>query len=369
MTARGLGDALEDELKAIGASKTEKAPGGVYFEGNWSMCYRANLRLRSASRVILPILDFAAYSNEELYRGVRRHDYTKYIGPNGTLAVEASVRESSDFRDQRFVAMKVKDAVVDQFRDRHGARPNVDADDPDLRLIVRCNRNQFSIAIDTSGQALFKRGYRVQTVQAPLKENVAAGLLLASDWDRHSPLVDPMCGSGTFLIEAAMIAMRAAPGASRPRFAFQRFSGFQADAWDAELDAAIAEEFEELPFKFYGFDRDRKAVAAARANVAKAGLADFIEIQRHDVETLKAPCASGTLVTNPPYGERLGDRALLGDLYKDLAHTMKTQFKSWPCWILSGDAELTAAMKLRTERKIPCFNGPIECRFLKYKMF
>ena len=254
MTSRGLGDALEAELAALGAEKTLKAPGGVYFDGNWALCYRANLRLRTASRILLPILDFTAYKPEELYDNVRRHDYTKYISSRGTLAVDASVRDSEIFRDQRFVAMKVKDAVVDQFREKFDERPDVDAANPDLRLVVRLVGNRFSMSVDTSGDALFKRGYRVESVEAPLKENVAAALILLSEWDKASPIVDPMCGSGTFLIEAAMMAMNVAPGALRTRFAFQRFLGFKSEEWEAELDAALEKETDELPFKFYGYD-------------------------------------------------------------------------------------------------------------------
>jgi putative N6-adenine-specific DNA methylase len=369
MTSRGLGDALEGELKAMGAEKTLKAPGGVFFDGNWALCYRANLRLRSASRVVLPILDFPAYSPEELYGNLRRHDYTKYISTRGTIAVEASVRDCGVFRDQRFVAMKAKDAVVDQFREKFGERPNVDAKKPDLRIIVRAVKSHFAVSIDTTGDALFKRGYRIESVTAPLKENVAAALIELSGWDRQSPIVDPMCGSGTFLIEAALMAMGVAPGTMRKGFAFQRFLGFKPDEWEFGLDAAMEGEKEELPFKMYGFDIDRKAVAAARANVHKAGLSEVIEIERHAFETLQAPCPAGTLMTNPPYGERLGDKGDLLETYKNLAFMMKTSFKGWPCWVLSGDPELSAAMRLKAERRIPAFNGKIECRFLKYNMF
>lgn len=369
MTGRGLSDVLEVELRAMGAETVLKAPGGAFFEGDWSLCYRANLRSRTASRIVLPLMEFAARSPDELYANLQKHDWSQHASAGGTMAVEASVRDSQVFRDQRFVAMKTKDAIVDQFRDKFGERPNVDVENPDMRVIVRCVGDRFSVSLDTSGDALFKRGYRVESIAAPLKENVAAALLASTEWDRQSPVVDPMCGSGTFLIEAALMAMNVAPGTLRRRFAFQRFPDFDTEAWEREVDAAADDEIEELPFKFYGYDIDRKSVAAARANVKKAGLEDVIEIHRAPVETLTAPSTTGLFVTNPPYGERIGDKGDLLETYRNLAFTMKSQFKGWTCWILSGDPELSAAMKLKATRKVPVMNGRIECRFLRYEMF
>ncbi len=370
MTSRGLSDVLFEEVSKLGLSKVLKGQGGVFFESNWAGCYRANIRLRSATRILLPILDFPAYNPEELYNNIKKHDFTKYIEVGQTIAVDASIRECGIFRDQRFVAMKIKDAIVDQFSDKYGERPDVDSKNPHLTIAVRAVKNQFSVSIDTSGEPLFKRGYKsLKMVPAPLKEHVAAGLVLATGWACDKPIVDPMCGGGTFLIEAALMALKISPGTLRKSFAFQNFIGFKPEEFAAELEQAMSEELESLPFKFYGYDLDRDAVKIAQANVHNAGLEEYIEITRGPIETLKAPVPEGVIVTNPPYGERLSSAFELEELYLNMAHTFKTDFKGWDCWILSGEPELTKFMKLKAERKVPVFNGPIECRFLKYKMF
>ncbi len=370
MTSRGLTDVLFDEVSKLGVSKVLKGQGGVFFESNWAGCYRANIRLRTATRILLPILDFPAYNPEELYHNILKHDFTKYIEVGQTIAVDASIRECGIFRDQRFVAMKIKDAIVDQFSEKFGSRPDVDSKNPDLTIAVRAVKNQFSVSIDTSGEPLFKRGYKgLKMVPAPLKEHLAAGLLLATDWKRDMPVVDPMCGGGTFLIEAALMALNIYPGTLRKSFAFQNFLGFKEEEFAEELESAMSEELDGLPFKFYGYDLDRDAIKIAEANVHSAGLDEYIEIKRGPIETLKAPVPMGLMVTNPPYGERLSTKDELEELYLNLAHTLKTEFKNWDCWILSGEPELTKFMKLKAERRVPVFNGPIECRFLKYKMF
>jgi 23S rRNA G2445 N2-methylase RlmL len=353
----------------MGMQKVLKHPSGVFFEGSWADCYKANLRSRIATRIILPVQDFPAYKPEDLYNNILKHDFTKYIPVTGTIAVDAHVRDCGAFRDQRFVAMKVKDAVVDQFREKFEVRPNVDSEKPDLRIIVRAVKNQFSVAIDTSGDSLFKRGYRVgATTEAHLKEHVAAGLLRMAGYKGDMPVVDPMCGSGTLLVEAALIALRIAPGLNRKSFGFQRLNNFQKEVWEDIVSEALAEELEELPFKMYGYDLDKHALKSAQDNARGADVDEFIEFARQPMETLTAPTETGIVVVDPPYGERMGDKHQLFDAYKDLAHTFKVGFKGWDCFVLSGSSELSAAMKLKAERKFPVFNGPIECRFLRYKM-
>lgn len=370
MTSRGLVDVLEQELKDLGMQKVLKGlGGGVFFEGNWAACYRANLRSRVATRILLPILDFPAYKPEELYHNILKHDFTKYIDPNGKIAVEASVRESGAFRDQRFVAMKVKDAIVDQFREKFDIRPDVDAQQPDLRIVVRAVKNAFSVSIDTSGEPLFKRGYRVGHTETYVKEHLAAGILKLTEWKSDCSIVDPMCGSGTFLIEAALMALQISPGSLRKQFAFQKLKGFQKGEWEREVSEALAEERDELPFKFYGYDIDRQALKIAKRNAEEAGVADFIEFDRRPMETLTAPVGKGVVLVDPPYGQRVGTKDELLETYKNLAHTLKSGFKGSECYVLSGHPELSAAMKLKAERKYPVFNGPIECRLLKYRMF
>lgn len=367
-TARGLVEPLEQELKDLGLKVTDKYIGGVFFESNWEGCYKANLHSRLASRILKPVLDFTAYQPEELYNQILRHDFTKYIKPTQTISIDASVTESM-MRDQRYVAMKVKDAIVDQFRDKFGVRPDVDNENPSLRIHVRAIKNQFNVAIDTSGDSLFKRGYRKEVGEAPLKENLAAGLIMVTEWDKKSPLVDFMCGSGTFLIEAAMMAKNIAPGISRKRFGFQNWLNYEPEAWDKVVQEAMDAEIEELPFKFYGFDIDRKVLNNAKDNAKRAGVDDVIEFKKEPVATVEPPVEKGMIIINPPYGARIGDEDNLRDVYRDLSFTLKHRFKGWDAWILSGNKELIADLKLKSTRKHFVFNGNIECRFLKYSMF
>ncbi|HEY1078484.1 MAG TPA: THUMP domain-containing protein [Bdellovibrio sp.] len=367
-TARGLVEPLEQELKDLGLKVTDKYIGGVFFESNWEGCYKANLHSRLASRILKPVLDFTAYQPEELYNQILRHDFTKYIKPTQTISIDASVTESM-MRDQRYVAMKVKDAIVDQFRDKFGVRPDVDNENPSLRIHVRAIKNQFNVAIDTSGDSLFRRGYRKEVGEAPLKENLAAGLIMVTEWDKKSPLVDFMCGSGTFLIEAAMMAKNIAPGISRKRFGFQNWLNYEPEAWDKVVQEAMDAEIEELPFKFYGFDIDRKVLNNAKDNAKRAGVDDVIEFKKEPVATVEPPVEKGMIIINPPYGARIGDEDNLRDVYRDLSFTLKHRFKGWDAWILSGNKELIADLKLKSTRKHFVFNGNIECRFLKYSMF
>ncbi len=367
-TARGLVEPLEKELKDLGLKVTDKYIGGVFFESNWEGCYKANLHSRLASRILKPVLDFTAYQPEELYSQILRHDFTKYIKPTQTISIDASVSESK-MRDQRFVAMKVKDAIVDQFREKFGVRPDVDNENPSLRIHVRAIKNQFNVAIDTSGDSLFKRGYRKEVGEAPLKENLAAGLLKVTEWDGQSPLVDFMCGSGTFLIEAAMMAMNIAPGINRKRFGFQNWLNYEEATWEKVVQEAMDAEKEELPFKFYGFDIDNRVLKNAKDNAKRAGVDQVIEFKKEAVATVEPPVEKGMIVVNPPYGARIGDEDNLRDVYRDLGFTLKHRFKGWDAWILSGNKELIADLKLKSTRKHFVFNGNIECRFLKYSMF
>lgn len=369
-TPKGLAEALENEIQALGITKTQKIPGGVFFEGNWEDCYKVNLHSRTATRVLKPVLDFVAYKGDDIYHNVyRKHDFTKYIKPNQSIKIEASLLECA-IADQRFLAMRVKDAVVDQFRDKFGVRPDVDNDFPTLKIFVRGNRNQYNISIDTTGESLFMRGYRKDTGEAPLKENLAAGMLLMSGWDKKSSVVDPLCGSGTILIEAALMATNVAPGMSRKRFGFMDLQGFQKETWEKVVDQAIAMETPEIDFKFYGSDIDRKVLKMAKENAVRAGVDHLIEFKAESVATVApAEGVKGLLMTNPPYGARIGDEDNLRDVYRDLGFSLKHRFMGWDAWLLSGNKDLIGDLKLKSTRKHFLFNGPIECRLLKYEMF
>lgn len=365
----GMADLVEKELQSFGLKTWEKATGGVVFESNWAGCYKANLNSRYASRILKPILDFPAYQNEDLYNNIRKHDFTKYIKPDQTIAVDAVVKECK-FHDQRFVAMKIKDAIVDQFREKYGVRPDVQTKSPDLRIHVRGFKNQFSVSIDTSGDSLFMRGYRLSTGEAPLKENLAAGLIGLTEWDKKTSIVDLFCGSGTVLIEAALMALNVAPGLQRTKFGFMNLLDFNEQAWGEVVQEAIDNEKEELDFKLYGYDIDKKIIDIAKRNAKKAGVLDFIEFKTTSVSVALPPEGEKCLViTNPPYGSRIGDEDNLKDVYRDLGYTLKHRFNGCEAWVLAGNKDLLQEMKLKSTRKFFVYNGNIECRFLKYEMY
>lgn len=364
----GMADLVEKELQSFGLKTWEKTSGGVVFESNWAGCYKANLNSRYASRILKPILDFPAYQNEELYNNIRKHDFTKYIKPTQTLAIDVVVNECM-LHDQRFVAMKIKDAIVDQFRDKFGVRPDVQTKSPDLRIHVRGHKNQFSVALDTTGDSLFMRGYRLSTGEAPLKENLAAGLIGLTDWDKKSSIVDLFCGSGTILIEAAMMALNMAPGLQRKKFGFMNLLDFDEAAWEETVQEAIEGEKEELDFKFYGHDIDKKIVDIAKRNAKSAGVLEHIELKCTPVSVVLPPEEKSMVICNPPYGSRIGDEDNLKDVYRDLGYTLKHRFNGSEAWVLAGNKDLLQEMKLKSTRKYFVFNGNIECRFLKYEMY
>ncbi len=365
---KGMADLVEQELQAMGLRTWEKSTAGVLFEANWAGCYKANLNSRFASRILKPVLDFPAYQNEELYNNIRKHDFTKYIKPTQTMAVDVVVKDCM-LHDQRFVAMKIKDAIVDQFRDKFRVRPDVDSKNPDLRIHVRGVKNQFSVSVDTSGDSLFMRGYRTSVGEAPLKENLAAGLLALSGWDKKTALVDLFCGSGTLLIEAALMAMNVAPGLQRKKFGFMNLLDFNQDVWDDVVDEAIAQEKETLDFKFYGNDIDKKVLDMAKRNAKNAGVLEFIEFKTTAVSVALPPEEKCMVICNPPYGSRIGDEDNLKDVYRDLGFTLKHRFTGCEAWVLSGNKDLLLEMKLKATRKFFVYNGNIECRFLRYEMY
>lgn len=367
-TATGLIDALETELKNNGFKTELKVAAGVFFESNWEGVYRFNLQSRLASRILKPVLNFTAYQPEELYGQILNHDFTKYFDPNQTFKIEANVSDGM-MRDQRFVAMKVKDAIVDQFMDKFNERPSIDNKEPDVRIYVRAHKNRYHVSIDTTGDSLFMRGYRRETGDAPMKENLAAGLISLAEWDKKSPIVDPMCGSGTILIEAAMMALNIAPGTLRRSFGFMNLKGFDQEVWEKVVDEVSSQELQDLEFKFYGADIDRQVLKAAKANARNAGVDHVIEFKSESIATFTPPVEKGLMITNPPYGARIGDEDNLRDVYRDLGHTLKHSFKGWDAWILSGNKELIGDMKLKATRKHFVYNGNLECRFLKYSMF
>lgn len=371
-TSRGLINVLEEEMKELSLNVVGRSATGIDFEGPWADCYKANLHLRTANRIIMPVLDFPAYQLEDLYHNTKKHDFTKYINVNQTFAVDGNLRDSK-IRDQKMFVLKIKDAIADQFREKNDdVRPSVDSKNPAMKIMARLFKNTVSLAIDTSGAALNQRGYREKRGVAPLRETVAAGLLRLAKWEPGIPLYDPMCGSGTILIEAAMMAKKIAPGTLRKGFAFQKFTGFQDDVWQKLVTEALDQEIE-LPdpdeeCMFFGSDNGRDVLKAGRWNLNNLDLGEHIKLARREVMEMTVPegMKPGWIITNPPYGERLGIDENLLDVYRDLAHQMKTNFKGWDLWVLSGNEKLTGALKLKATDSYPVFNGNIDCRFLHY---
>lgn len=372
VTSKGLGLALKTEIENMDLKVVDAKDTTVTFESNWAGCYRANLRSRVATRILLPVLDFPAYQADDIYNNaIKNHDFTKYMkSPDVTFMVDANVKESK-IRDQRIVAMKLKDAIVDQCYKKWDRRPDVDKTNPDLVFFIKLVKNQVSVSISTSGTSLSQRGYRKTRTEAPLREHIAAGLLNLAGWNPSIPLVDLMCGSGTFLIEAALQSKNVYPGADHDTFAFQKFPIFEKEVFEKELNAVLEGETDgpEEPM-IWGYDISGKSLQATRENAARADVEELIELKRTAVALLDA-CPSenpGMVVVNPPYGERLEDPETVKDIYRDLAFTLKNHFKGWDAWILSGNPELSSALRLKAEKRLQVFNGNIECRWLKYQI-
>lgn len=360
--AKGTEPALRDELRELRLRGVRADRGGVHFAGELREAFRACLWSRVAMRVLLELGEFEARDGAALYAGVRAIDWLPWLTPRMTLAVSATCR-SSALTHTQFIAQKTKDAIVDQLRDRLGARPSVDLEDPDLRIVVHIARDQARIYLDLAGEPLHRRGYRVDMSEAPLKETLAAAMLRLGGWDRTRPLVDPMCGSGTIAIEAALWSRNVAPGLSR-RFGFERWASFgEAEARvlvDLREQARAAQKRHGPPV--LASDASESAVAAARANARAAG-ADLLVVRR-DMRELRPTEPPGFVVTNPPYGERIAGSAVL---YRDMAAAF-TRLRGHRVLILAGTPEIERAIRRRPQRSLVLFNGPIECRLLAYEM-
>lgn len=370
ITSKGLLEPLSEELQKIGIKNVRKLGDSVEFQGSWADLYRVHLLSRLSTRVLLPVADFTAYNQDDLYSGIfKRHDFTQYIDPGQSLRIEAHVRDHRELRDQRFVTLKAKDAIVDQFWKKFGKRPDVGGEEEaSLRVVVRVVGPKVSVAVDLTGDSMSNRGYRKQAGEAPLREHVAAGLLRLAGYKAPAPLVDPFCGSGTILIEAALREAGRTQLQRRRPFVFTQLRNFNSEVWDemrSEVKAAAAPA---EPFLF-GYDLDASVLEKAFMNARIAGVEKWIKFEKCDVRDLKAPVhGPGFIITNPPYGLRLQDKPAAAALMSDFASTMKKQFKGWDAFVLSGDAEVSAGLRLKAKQKFPIFNGPLECRLLHYPL-
>ena len=364
-TFMGLEPVLAKELTQLGANDVQIGRRMVSFKGNKELLYRANFQLHTAIRILKPIKHFKALSADDVYEGVKDIEWSEYIGIDKTFAVD-SVVFSEEFRHSKFVAYKVKDAIVDQFREKTGQRPNISISNPDIRLHIHIADDQCTLCLDSSGDSLHRRGYRQESVEAPLNEVLAAGMILMTGWHGETDFIDPMCGSGTLLIEAALIARNMAPGLFRKEFAFEKWPDFDRDLFDEIYNDDSQER--EFNHHIYGYDVDIKAVNTARLNVKAAGLSSDITVEEQDFKNFTQPKNKSIMVTNPPYGERISTPDLLGT-YKMIGERLKHQFTGNEAWILSYREECFAKIGLKPSIKIPLFNGSLECEFRKYQMF
>ena len=363
---RGLEIHLAAELRELGASDVGVGMGGAHFRGAFDFCYYVNLESRIASRVYWQVCAGAYREEDDIFQATRALPWTDWFKASHRIMVETNAR-NCPLKSLDFVTLRIKDAICDCFRDRFGSRPDVDRRSPDIRISAFLTADTFTIYLDTSGEPLFKRGYRDARIEAPLKENLAAGILRMTGWAPSEPLLDPMCGSGTFLIEAAMIALKIAPGINR-KFAFQKLSNFSERDWQKYLDRANATQLAPQPLQIFGSDKYGDVLKVARTNLAKAGLADVVQLKQVDALEMSAPAASGVLVTNPPYGVRIGEEEALAADYPRLGDVLKRQFSGWRAYFFSADTQLPKLVRLSASKRTPLFNGPLECRLYEYKI-
>ena len=363
---RGLEGLVADELTALGASAVEAGQGGVAWQGDWPLAQRANLESRLATRVLWQVAEGRYRGEEDIYRLAYGVTWAKWFTADETLRVYVT-SQKSPLKSLEFVTLRVKDAVCDHFRTVTGKRPSIDTREPDVRVHAFLTRDGVSLYLDTSGEPLYKRGFKRARVEAPLKENLAAGILGLSGWRPGEPLADPMCGSGTFLLEAAQIALDVAPGLGR-RFAFERLRTFDRGAWGQVVRDAQARRRRATSLPLFGADIVEDQLVRTRQNLDAAGVGECVTLTQSDVLDLKAPAEGGVMVTNPPYGVRLGEAEELAAFYPKLADALKRNWSGWRCYILSGDMNLPKAMRLKASKRTPLFNGALDCRLFEYVM-
>ena len=364
---RGLESLLAEDIAAAGVTDFKAIPGGVHFVADWPACYAINLHSRIATRVLWRVANGKYAREDDIYKLALDTPWAKWFGAKQTIRVDV-VAVKSPLKSLEFITLRIKDAVCDRFRADQGVRPSVDTREPEVRIHGFLTADECTLYIDTSGAPLYQRGLRQKTVEAPLKENVAAGILRLSGWQPGVPLLDPMCGSGTFLVEAAQIALNIAPGAGGRSFGFQRLKNFRLDIWKDLLDAAQDAEKPAQPAQIYGSDISPVAVRAALANLDRAGLLPAVTLRSGDVLEIDAPAPAGIMIANPPYGERLSEQEELAAFYPQLGSALKRKFAGWNCYLLTADLRMPKLMRLTPSKKTPLFNGAIECRLFEFKM-
>lgn len=365
-TLSGLEDILAGELKTIGAKNIQILKRAVGFDGDDETMYKANYCCRTAIKILKPIANFPAHSEEELYNNVKDINWSDYLDIDMTLAIDGTL-SSSNLTHSHYIALKAKDAIADHFFDKHKKRPSVDTENPSVRLNVHIWNNQCNLSLDSSGESLHKRGYRQSTGIAPINEALAAGLIFLSKWDKKTPLLDPFCGSGTIPMEAAMIAMNIPSGYYRKKFGFETWKDFNAELWNKVKEEADAEINEEEPSVF-GSDILAKAVQNSKQNLQYAKLHKDVVILHSSFERLKPPFGKGIIICNPPYGERMEKEDIIG-FYKMIGDTLKQNYAGYEAWIIASDLYALKFVGLRPSAKIDVFNGKLPCKFVKFELY
>lgn len=368
-TIFGLEETLAGELSRLGAKDVEIHNRAVSFVGDKGFMYKANLCLRTALRILVPIETFTVVNEQSLYESMQSINWEDYMNVNDTLAID-TVLNSELFTHSQFISQKAKDAIVDQFRAQHNDRPNVDLDKPTIRINLHIFRDVCTVSLDSSGESLHKRGYRDKTNLAPINEVLAAGLVMLSGWDKRTNFIDPMCGSGTILVEAALYANNIPPGYFREDFGFMRWQKimpFEEELWDIIFDAAI-NKITNHEQKIIGGEISPNVTKKAKENIKLAKVDDVVTIRNCDMKDFEVPAGRGVVVINPPYGERMV-KDNIEELYKMMGDTFKQKFAGYTCWILSSNLEAFKHVGLRPTRKITLFNGQLECKFLKYEIY
>ena len=363
---RGLEALLADDLVTAGVKDLKQIPGGVHFASEWPACYAANLHSRIATRILWRVAHGRYAKEDDIYNLALGTAWPTWFNAEQTIRVDVTAVKSP-LKSLEFITLRIKDAICDRFRADVNKRPNVDTREPDVRVHGFLTADECTLYIDTSGAPLYQRGLRQKTVEAPLKENVAAGILRLSGWQPGTPLLDPMCGSGTFLVEAAQMALGIAPGAGRG-FGFQQLKNFELELWKELLEEAMDAERPAADAQIYGSDISPVAVRAALANLDRAGLLPAVTLSTGDLLEIAAPAASGILIANPPYGERLSELDELAAFYPLLGSALKRNFAGWNCYLLTADLRLPKLMRLTPSKKTPLYNGDIECRLFEFKM-
>ena len=368
-TLFGLEEVLAKEIKELGGKNIEILNRAVQFTGNTELLYKANLHLRTALRIIQPIASFKVINQLTLYNGIKEIDWSKYLSVEGSFLIKPVVN-SIAFNNSNFVALKSKDAIVDQFREKHDKRPSIDKYNPDLQIDIHISDKTAIISLDSSGKPLNQRRYRKSGGDAPLNEVLAAGMILLSNWDQKSNFIDPMCGSGTILIEAAMMARKQAPNLLRKEFSFMNWPSYNEELWNkikAEAEAEVI-ELNKKEIKFIGADNNLGTLEIAQTNISQAGLSKIISLRHTSFEKFIAPKTAGTVIFNPPYGERLRVREI-ESFYEMIGSTLKHKWINYDAYILSNNLNALKHIGLKSTSKINLFNGKLECKYLNFNIF